>query len=158
MRPTIVDDVMTHLVVTFRPDDKIKEAATKMLRNRISGGPVVVRGRIVGILSEADLVRAYAPPARRGSPLIAPTPLMFLLHDSAPVVDQRSRVGDVMTREPVGIPADMPLWEAAQLIDRHGFRRLPVIDSEGFVVGILTRSDIVRAMASNEEGPVTVPA
>lgn len=147
MRLTTVDDVMTHLVVTFRPNESIREAAAKMLRNRISGGPVV-DGKLVGVLSEADLVRAYSPPARRGSPLVATTPLMFLLHDTAPVVDADLRVQDVMTKEAISVGADLPLWEAAAMIDRHGFRRLPVVDSDDYVIGILTRSDIVRAMAA----------
>jgi CBS domain-containing protein len=57
-------------------------------------------------------------------------------------------VADVMTKDALSVHSDMPLWEAATLIDRHGFRRLPVVDPDGFVVGILTRSDIVRAMAA----------
>jgi CBS-domain-containing membrane protein len=59
----------------------------------------------------------------------------------------------VMTKVVVTIGANDSIWEAASLIDWHGVRRLPVIDDEGFVVGVLARSDLVRCMArSHEEG------
>lgn len=61
-----VSDVMTHLVVTLRPDDAIRRAAQRLLSDRIGGAPVVESGKLVGVLSEADLVRAYSSPAPTG--------------------------------------------------------------------------------------------
>ena len=145
-------DVMTHLVVTFRPEDKILHAAKRLLSNRIGGAPVVDDGGLVGVVSEADLVKAYAPPARRGFPFVAPSPLMLLVLRGAPRREaHNTTVGDVMTRDVVSIGPDASIWEAASLIDRHGVRRLPVVDSEGYVVGVLTRSDLVRCMARGDE-------
>jgi CBS domain-containing protein len=60
-------------------------------------------------------------------------------------------VGDVMTKDVVTIRPDDSIWEAASLIDRHGVRRLPVVDDEDYVVGILARSDLVRCMARTYE-------
>lgn len=145
-----VSDVMTHLVVTFRPQDSIQEAARRLLRNRISGAPVVDGGRLVGIVSEADLVAAYVPPART-SPLSAADPLMFLLRGAAPRADEGTTVADAMTKDVVTASPEMSLWHAASMIDRHGIRRLPVVDSEGYVVGILARADLVRAMARSDD-------
>lgn len=62
-----VEEAMTHLVVTLRPNDKIPDAAKRLLANQIRGAPVVDGGRVVGVISEVDLVRAYAPPARCGA-------------------------------------------------------------------------------------------
>ena len=56
-------------------------------------------------------------------------------------------VGDVMTRDVISVLPETSVREAASLIDRHGIRRLPVVDEEGYVVGILARADRVRAMA-----------
>ena len=144
-----VADVMTHLVVTFRPDDKIPQAAQLLLTNRISGAPVVEGGKLVGVVSEADLFRAYEPPT---SPFVAPHPLMFLLLRESPRRDApATTVGEVMSKRVVSVDPDASVWEAASLIDRHGVRRLPVVDDEGYVVGVLTRSDLVRCMARADE-------
>jgi CBS domain-containing protein len=150
-----VKDVMTNLVVTLRPEDKVPQAAKRLLSNRISGAPVVEDGRLVGVVSEADLVKAYAPPARRGSPFVAPYPLMFLLLRGGPRREvHNTTVGDVMTTDVVSIGPDESIWEAASLIDRHGVRRLPVVDHDGYVVGVLARSDLVRCMARTYDDAV----
>lgn len=151
MEELMVKDVMTHLVVTLRPQDKITDAAKRLLSNRISGAPVVEDGRLVGVVSEADLVKAFMPPSRRGfSP--ASLPLMFLLVRGTPRPEARySTVGDAMTKDVVTIGPNESIWEAASLIDRYGIRRLPVIGDDGVVIGILARSDLVRCMARSHE-------
>ncbi|MGI8774502.1 MAG: CBS domain-containing protein [Actinomycetota bacterium] len=146
-----VADVMTNLVVTFRPQDTIQEAARRLLANRISGAPVVEHGRLVGVVSETDLVSAYAPPAPQGSAYIATDPLMFLLRGAVPRPMHHRTVGDVMTEGVISVSPDASVWQAAALIDRHGIRRLPVVDAEGYVVGVLARADLVRAMARTDE-------
>lgn len=60
-------------------------------------------------------------------------------------------VGDVMTLDVVSIGPEASLWEAASLMHRRGVKRLPVVDPHGYVVGVLTRSDLVRAMARSDE-------
>jgi len=64
MRDMRVKDVMTHLVVTFQPSDSVHEAARRLAQNHISGAPVVAKGKVVGIVTEYDIVRALARPAR----------------------------------------------------------------------------------------------
>jgi len=146
-----VSDVMTNLVVTFKRGDSIQDAARRLLENRISGGPVVESGRLVGVISEADLVAAYSPPApaRRRSPPV--DPLMFLVRGSFPRHLHHTTLGDVMTSDVITISPHASLWEAATLIDRHGVRRLPVIDEDGYVVGIVARADLVRSMARGDD-------
>ena len=147
-----VRDVMTHLVVTFRPEDKIPEAAKRLLLNRISGAPVVDGGRLVGVVSEADLIRAYVSPDIRSSRFAAPRPLIFLLmrENARSEVDDMT-VGQVMTRNAISIGPDESVGEAASLIERQNVRRLPVVDEDGYVIGVLTRTDLVRSMARNNE-------
>lgn len=146
-----VEDVMTHLVVTLRPQDTIADAAKRLASNRISGAPVVEDGRLVGVASETDLMKAFTPPALRGV-RAAPYPLMFLLlRGSPPQEAHYSVVGDVMTTNVVTIGPDESIWEAASKIDRYGVRRLPVVDEEGFVVGVVARADLVRWMARSDE-------
>lgn len=146
-----VGDVMTHLVVTVRPEETIQEAARRLLSNRISGAPVVENGRLVGIISEADLVAAFATPARNRKGLVGPDPLALLLTGRLPKHDHRVSVRDVMTKSVVLVSEETRLWEAARLLDRHSIRRLPVVDADNFVVGVLARSDLVRAMARGDD-------
>ena len=151
MEPIKVRDVMTNLVVTLRPDDPIPQAARELLANRISGCPVVEEGRLVGVVSEADLVAVWSRPPRKVSPLSVGDPLAFLLRGRAPDHIHNTTVADVMTTDVVTVSPDAGVWEAARLIDRFGVRRLPVVDDEDYVIGIVARSDIVRAMALSDE-------
>lgn len=150
-----VGDVMTHLVVTLRPQDTIQDAARRLLRNRISGAPVVEDGKLAGIISEADLVAAFAAPARNRKGFAGPDPLAFLLMGRLPTHDHNITVRDVMTTSVVSVYAETSLWEAAHLIDRHGIRRLPVVDPDNYVVGVVARSDLVRAMARGDDDIVS---
>jgi predicted transcriptional regulator len=118
---TLVKEVMTHLVVSFRPQEPIEEIARRLLTNRISGAPVVSAGRVVGIVSEADVARA--------------------------TTWADASVHDVMTREVVTIAPDVPVGEAAVLMDRHSVRRLPVVDPDGYLCGVIARADVVRSLA-----------
>lgn len=146
-----VSDVMTHLVVTSRPEETIHEAARRMLSNRISGAPVVVEGRVVGIISEADLVAMFAPPPSSRGALTAPEPFALLLRGGVPRPDTGVTVAEVMTDDVVTVSPTASLWEAASLIQRHGIRRLPVVDDRGYLVGIVARADLVRSMARDDE-------
>ncbi|MPZ70069.1 MAG: CBS domain-containing protein, partial [Actinobacteria bacterium] len=108
-----VADVMTNLVVTCRPQDTIQDAARRLLNNCISGAPVVEHGRLVGVVSERDLVAAYAPPARKGAHFVATAPLMFLLRGTVPRAVHHLAVGDVMTKDVLSISPEASVWEAA---------------------------------------------
>jgi CBS domain-containing protein len=147
MHPIKVRDVMTNLVVTLRPKDTIPQAAGQLLANRISGCPVVDQGKLVGVVTEVDLVAAWSPPARKGSPMGVIDPVALILHGKAPAHTHGTTIADIMTTDVVTVSADATVWEAARLIDRFGIRRLPVVDAEGYVIGIIARSDLIRAMA-----------
>ena len=97
------------------------------------------------------MVAAYAPPARVGSHFVATDPLMFLLRGTVPRHSHRRTVGDVMTKDVISVSPDASVWEAAALIDRHGIRRLPVVDPDGYVIGVVARADLVRAVARNDQ-------
>lgn len=153
--PKTVADVMTRDPICVRPETPLKEAVHLLAERRISGLPVVnADGKLVGILSEADLMwqeTGVTPPAY----------IMFL--DSVIYLENPARyerdlhkalgqtVGEVMTSDPLSISPDQSLREAAQLMHEDGVRRLLVTDANRHVVGILTRGDIVRAMAASQD-------
>ncbi|MCS7234490.1 MAG: CBS domain-containing protein [Armatimonadota bacterium] len=150
MRRLRARDVMTSPVVTVRPDTPVVEAARIMARRRISGLPVVdEEGRLVGIVTEADLLLKEAGPG--GLPLLAvhtdnpPPEVQPLLRRYEGRV-----VADVMTREVVTAQEDTPLHQVAALMARKNVNRVPVVRGRQ-VVGIVSRNDVLKAFLVDDE-------
>lgn len=145
---TLVKDVMTHLVVSFRPQDSIEEVARRLLSNRISGAPVVSAGKVVGVVSEADIAHAYSATLDHKGRIRSTDPLLFRLEGAPAPAWANASVEEVMTREVVTVTPDVPVGEAAILMDRHSVRRLPVVGPDGDLYGVIARADVVRAAAT----------
>ena len=134
-----VGSIMSTDVVTAKPDDTLAAAAQAMVANEVGGLPVVdAEGTIVGIVTEADFVEHEANRDRPPSVL----DLFFNRQRSADAL-----VRDVMTPFPALITADRLVVEAAEQLTRRRIKRLPVVDDERKLVGIVSRSDIVRYLA-----------
>jgi CBS domain-containing protein len=141
-----VKDVMTKKVVGVRPQASVAEAVDLMLASHVSGLPVIEDGRLVGLISEADLIRrvemgTQGKPAGWLSCLVHPG---RLAEDYART--HARRVEEIMTRDVATIGPEALLEEAASRMEERGVRRLPVV-SEDKVVGIVARADFVRALA-----------
>lgn len=152
--PKTVGDVMSRDPITATPDTPLTEVIRILAERRISGLPVVDQnGKLVGVISETDLMW-------RESGVTPPAYIMLL--DSVIYLENPARydrdlhkalgqtVGEVMSSNPMTISPDKSLQEAARLMHERGVHRLPVLDANEQVVGILTRGDIVRAMASEQ--------
>ncbi len=150
--PKTVADLMTREPLTVQAETSVKEAIKILADRRISGLPVVDHNDLlIGVISETDLMwqETGATP---------PTYIMVL--DSVIYLENPSRykeelhkalgqtVGEVMSREPVSITPEKSVQEAAKLLHERKIHRLPVLDTAGKVIGILTRGDIVRAMVA----------
>ncbi|MEZ2242761.1 CBS domain-containing protein [Microcoleus sp.] len=150
--PKTVADLMTREPLTARVEMSVKEAIKILADRRISGLPVVDHNDLlIGVISESDLMwqETGATP---------PTYIMVL--DSVIYLENPSRyeqelhkalgqtVGEVMSRDPVSITPEKSIQEAAKLLHERHIHRLPVLDTAGKVIGILTRGDIVRAMVA----------
>lgn len=136
-----VGQIMSKDVVTSRPDESLASAAGKMVEHEISGLPVVdAEGSVVGMVTEADFVEHEATRDRPPSVL----DLFFGRTRS-----QDALVRDVMTPFPALITADRLVVDAAQELTRRGIKRLPVVDDHRNLVGIVSRSDIVRYLAEH---------
>ena len=140
-----VADVMTEQVVTVTPETTFKDAVRLLKRRRVSGMPVVDRtGALVGIVSETDLLNKVE---RRA-------PDSYVLDSRRQRLDRLKavglNVGGVMTREVVTIRADHPVALAARELHSHGFKRFPVVDEKGTLVGILTRSDLLKVFLRSD--------
>ncbi|MBX6424586.1 MAG: CBS domain-containing protein [Variibacter sp.] len=146
-------DVMVRDVVTIRPDSGVQDAARLLLENRISGLPVVDdEGRLVGIVSEGDLMRrpeAGTEP-RHSWWLELVTPNEALAREFTKT--HARKVADVMTRAVITAAPETPLGEIARLLEKHRIKRVPVVQ-DGRVVGIVSRANLLQALASFAEAP-----
>jgi CBS domain-containing protein len=150
-------DVMTRNVVSIGPDASIIEAVRTMLQHKISGLPVIdASGRLQGIITEGDFLRR----AETGTQRKHPRWLEFLLGPGRLATEyvQASgrKVDEVMTPDVYTVTEDAPLEQVVHLMERHRVKRIPVVRGET-VVGIVTRANLMRALASLAlaEQPVT---
>jgi CBS domain-containing protein len=141
-------DVMVSPVVTVMPNSSVKKLAQTLLKNHISAVPVVDdQGRLVGIVSEADLLhRSEAGTERRRSPW-----LRLMAADKALAAEyikvHSRKVSDIMVRDVVSADPETPLDEIAILMEKNSIKRVPIV-SNGQLVGIVSRANIVQAVAS----------
>ena len=148
-------DVMTSKVVTVSPETSISEIAKLFLRYRISAVPVVDGDkRVLGMVSEGDLLhRAETKTEQR-----RPWWLSMLAGTEEQARDYIKShgqcAGDVMSTNVVTVAEDTPLADIAQLLEERRIKRVPVTRN-GKLVGIVSRADLVRALASRS---ATAPA
>jgi CBS domain-containing protein len=140
MRQLRVADVMSTDVVTARPAMPVKEVVRAMQRHSVSALPVLDEDdRLIGVVSEADLIRGRAYPTGD--------------HWWRPTGSQRHRrhVGDIMTADVVTVGPTATLAEAARLMTERMVKRLPVVDSVGALVGVISRLDVLAALLRTDD-------
>lgn len=151
----LVADVMTQNPITVKPETSLEEAIQLLAKYKISGLPVIDESHnMVGILSETDLMWQAM-----GTPL----PAYIMVLDSVIYLKNPAQyqqelhkalgqtVKDAMTEHVVITQPDATVRQAAQLMHDHKIRRLPVVNADKKLVGILTRGDIVREMAQSTQ-------
>ncbi len=143
-----VEDVMTREVRTVAPTATLKEVAETLADLRVSGLPVVEDGRILGVVSEADILAK-----ERGEEPNLGGLLSALFEDRHEIRAKlhASTAGEAMTSPAITISGSRPVSDAAARMIDLGVNRLPVVDDEGKLVGIVTRADLVRAFVRSDE-------
>ena len=145
-----VEELMAAPVVTVSPDTPLREVASVLVERGISGMPVVDgQGRVLGVVSEGDILVRERGAGRERFDLLAWLSETEIA-DLATKLRART-AGEAMSQPPVTIPADGPLAKAAAYMVDRGVNRLPVVDGEGTLVGIITRADLVRAFVRSDE-------
>ncbi len=152
-----VREVMSKDVATLTPDTLVKDAATMLAKREVSGMPVLESGRVVGVFSEADVLRSLKmtkKDMRLIFPSVSSIGIAFQEEVSQrEILEAYEEIGnmpvrDVMTKDVVSIEPDLPLNEAIVKMVQKGIHRLPVIEKSE-LVGILTRGDIIRGLAKD---------
>ncbi|AEK19172.1 putative CBS domain-containing signal transduction protein [Methanococcus maripaludis X1] len=149
-----VKDVMKR-PITLNKDDNIEKAISTFRENKISGAPVVEGEKLVGILSESDIIKALTSHDDRFS-LVLPSPfdLIELPLKTAIKIEEfkgdmenalRTEVFEAMTEKVVSVSSETPITNAAEVMVKNKIKRLPVVEGEK-LVGIVTRGDLIEAM------------
>ena len=147
-----VRELMTTDVIAFKPSDKVHQVAETFRSNRISGAPVIDDQRkVIGVISEADIMKLTATVPFPDIDPLNPFPVFSLtayrkkvekIPDEIETLFEGS-VKDVMTKDPVTISPDDSVLDAARLMHKDDFNRIPVVDDEGKLVGLIARADII---------------
>ncbi|QWZ08861.1 CBS domain-containing protein [Nocardioides panacis] len=139
----LVREVMTQWPITVHPETSTREALRRLDEHTITAMPVVrPDGRIVGVVSEADLVRDAVAGDPRGHLDISREPAQ----PSRP-----GTVGEVMNHHPVTVGPQLDVAEAVELMTSTSVKSVPVVDDGLHVLGMLSRRDVVHVLARADE-------
>lgn len=149
-----IKNIMTRDVITVREDDTVEKCANLLITHNLSGLPVVDEvGKVVGMVTEGDLIR-------RASRIEGPAALevlggIFYLESPKKFVDDLVKsmgnlAKDIMTKDLITVSPDKAIEDAATLLVRNKIKRLPVIDKEGNLIGIVSRKDIMNYLFNGD--------
>ncbi|WP_340820519.1 CBS domain-containing protein [Methanolobus sp. WCC4] len=150
-----VKDVMNTEVITCSSETPIREVAQLLKQNNISGIPVVDEGKVLGIVSEGDVLKLLEVPEHGGLWLPSPfevieVPIRELLNweeTKQMLEDFGSKpITEIMTKEVYAIGPDASIEDASAVLTKHKINRLPVVDEDYNLVGIVTRGDIISGL------------
>lgn len=141
----IVQDIMNTSVKTADTATQIKDIASIMCFNKISGVPVVDSdNKLVGVLSEKDILRAMFPDVAQIMQDGGVPDFESIEADYKGVLSKRA--GDLMTQTVASVNPDMPLLKAASMMCVKQIRRIPVTDADNRLVGIVSIGDVHKAI------------
>ncbi len=144
-RRIFVRDVMTKNVIKVKEDADINEVATLLSENRISGLPVVdSEDRVIGMITEADVLAMAG--MKRGHAF--KDIVRHLLGEPLSSPKQSKCLRDVMTSPAITTGPEADIREIALTLDEKRIKRLPVVDEQGKLIGVISRADIVRAIGA----------
>ena len=130
----LVGNWMTKDVISVDVNDSMQDAARLIRGHKIKRLPVMENGKLVGIVTDRDLKRASASDVTT----LEIHELLFLLSEI--------KISDIMTKDPITIPLDYTIDEAAQILLEHKLSGAPVVDDKGQVAGVITQTDIFRVL------------
>lgn len=151
-------DIMSTKVVTVSPETSVRDIAALMVEKHVSGLPVLNdNGTLVGMISEGDLLRRPELGTEKHRRRWAS---FFSGADEQAREFTKShglRAGDVMTAQVLHVSEDTSLGDVVNLMEKHRIKRLPVL-RDGKLVGIVSRVDLLRALAVQQAVTLPPPA
>jgi len=127
---------MSKPVITAEANDSMSEVMDLMKEHEIGMVPVMKKGKLVGIVTDRDLKRSSASDATT----LEIHELLFLI--------SKIKVKDIMTKDPITVPFDFTVEEAAEVLMKNRISGAPVVDHDGQIVGTITKGDLFRVLIS----------
>lgn len=145
----LAKEIMTYSVVTAHPDMDLHEAGRLLLKNRVSGMPVVdVNNRVLGVISTADLLTMAGIPQGH---VFNDVVMKYILHKPTPQHrTSGKKVKDIMTSPAITVHPYTSVREIAIILDKKRIKRVPVVEEDGRLAGIVSRADIVRVVCEDQ--------
>ena len=146
-------DVMVRDVVTASPDEDVDQVVELLAKHDASTLPVVdTDGNVVGMIGDLDLMRRPEIGTAKHHPwwMEAMTPASKLAGEFAK--SHGRRVSEVMSTQVISASEDTPLGDIANLLEKHRIKRVPIL-RDGKLVGMVSRSNLIQALASSHGGP-----
>ena len=125
-----VGDIASRDVISFKVDCTIKEAAKKLADNAIDGAPVIRKGKVIGVFTQTDLVKAIADG------------------------DDDKTVGELMSTNVVIVNEDLKIVNAIEVMLKKSISRLIIADNNQILLGIVTRTDLINIIANLDQFPI----
>ncbi|MDX3803695.1 CBS domain-containing protein [Streptomyces sp. AK04-3B] len=148
----IVGEVMTHDVVEAYRETPFKDVVRLLDQHRISGLPVVDDDdKVVGVISETDLIRRQAARTADGRTRLVRLPPLSRGARRTAAVGRATTAQQLMSTPAVTVHPEQRIAEAARVMERHGVERLPVVDEEDRLIGIATRRDLLRVFLLTDD-------
>jgi len=148
----LVKDLMSENVITISPEESIMDAIEKMAKNNVSGLIVVENEKVVGIISESDVIKFLSsgfPEIK--TPINVTLSILQVLESGIKIMNEMKKIGklkvkDLMNKRVFSVKPEDTVLEAARIMSKKDVRRLPVIDENGKLVGVISRTDILKAL------------
>jgi len=132
----LVENWMSKDVVTVDVNDSMQYAIRLLKEHNMRGLPVMENGKLAGVITDRDLKRASASDATT----LEIYELLYLI--------SKIKIKEIMTKNPITVPLDYTIDEAAEILLDNKLTGAPVVDNEGKVVGVITQTDIFRVLVS----------
>ncbi len=117
-------------------DDSMQDATALMKEHKLAMLPVMRKNELVGVITDRDLKRASASDATT----LDIHELIYLL--------SKIKIREIMSKDPISVPPDYTIEEAASVLLKHDFSGAPVVDKEGRVLGLVTKQELFKALIS----------
>ena len=144
-------DIMNKYVIIIQEDSSIEETARILTENNISGAPVVNKyWKIVGIVTEWDLLHHDTNP--RAPAFLSILGAFIYIEGIDRYRDDFKKLAatitsEIMTKDLITVSGDVEIEYVAELMVKHGIKRVPVVEND-IIIGIISRADIIKTMAS----------
>lgn len=143
-------EIMSRDVVTATPDADVHNIASLMVKHRIRCVPILHNDRVVGIISESDLMRRAEIGSGRTHSRLSDLFASASSRAAEYIRTHSRRAADLMTRDVVTVPETAELAEVAQVLEERKLRQVLVVDAGARLLGIVARANLVEAVARSD--------